>query len=331
MTTRTKNQSAAVLAGNHGFSLISNEKLLQLYSTMVKCRMIGERVRTLFDHGERAGKRDAAVGQEAAVVGVTIDLLADDTTAPSHPGFMVDFIRGASLAQVFRSQVFRSLRGASAGPNRIDPDRIRPDRIRPAIDAQLTAAMDAARENKLKKNGNIVVAFTGDGSRSSGSWQKALRLAGSRQLPILFVGQNRFVGLNERTSEAAGLQPQAGVGDFLLDAQACGLPGIPVDGNDVVAVYRVATEAIAQARKGSGPTLIECTSFPGRDRSSLGSGQADDCILNMETYLARKGLFREEFKSEVGVGFTRELHAALGAAERGPFPAGSDVFDGPAS
>jgi pyruvate dehydrogenase E1 component alpha subunit len=86
-----------------------------------------------------------------------------------------------------------------------------------------------------------------------------------------------------------------------------GIPVIPVDGNDVVAVYRVSTEAITHARKGNGPTLIDCIFEP---------SEARDPLLQMETYLTRKGLFSEVWKHQVAAAFKRELDDAVEAAAR---------------
>ena len=112
--------------------------------------------------------------------------------------------------------------------------------------------------------------------------------AGTNRLPILFVCQ---AGLSDGPESPKGR-------DF-------GFPGIPVDGSDVVAVYRVATEAITHARKGNGATLIEClTTCSGDDAET-------DPILKMEAYLSRKGLFSEKLKRDVAAGFGRELVAAI--------------------
>jgi TPP-dependent pyruvate/acetoin dehydrogenase alpha subunit len=124
-------------------------------------------------------------------------------------------------------------------------------------------------------------------------------------LPILFVCQNSL------PTKPGSLKRQTRVEE--IAAQACGFPAIPVDGGDVMAVYRVATEAIAHARKGNGPTLIECRA----ERS-----KAHDPILKMEAYLTRKCLFSEKLKLEVATSFTKELDAAIEAAKASPFPEG---------
>jgi TPP-dependent pyruvate/acetoin dehydrogenase alpha subunit len=173
MTTRTREAVAAALAGSRGFSLISDEKLLQLYATMVKCRMIAERARALHELNSLLSSFDAAVGQEAVEVGVAIDLLAEDSVVSSQNGVLVNFVRGIPL-----EKIFGALFSCAVQPN---------------LDAQLKLATGVALENKRKKNGRLTVVFRGNGSGSPGFWHDALSLAGAQQLPILFVCQNNFV------------------------------------------------------------------------------------------------------------------------------------------
>jgi TPP-dependent pyruvate/acetoin dehydrogenase alpha subunit len=280
MMSTTKEQSGAALAGNHGFSLISNEKLLQLYASMVKCRMIEERVRVLSEWSRFADDGDDTGGREAAAVGVAIDLMPEDTVVFSHRDLVVDFIKGASLESIIRSLAVRTT----------IPDPV-----------QLSLATSAALANKEKKNGKIAVVFCSDGFGSMDFPHEALTAARYNRLPLLFVLQNTV------PPDPENLNAQAVGEEIALMAQACGLPCIAVDGNDVVAVYRVATEAIAHARKGNGPTLIDCQV----ERSKI-----HDPILNMETYLERKGLFSEEMKLEAAAAFAKELDAAIKATAR---------------
>ena len=269
--TRTKEQSAAALAGKPGFSIISNEKLLQLYAAMVKCRALEERVQIPFPRSKLTGKRGSA-GREAVAVGVALDLLPEDTVAASPGDLIVNFIQGEPLDKLFA---------------RLDARATRPS---PA--AQFKLATVAAQANKAAKNGKIALVFSNNGSGFSPA---ALKAAGGRQLPILFVRQTRLPAEPQRGKK----QTEA--------AATLGIPVIPVDGNDVVAVYRVSTEAITHARKGNGPTLIDCIFEP---------SEARDPLLQMETYLTRKGLFSEVWKRQVAAAFKRELDDAVEAAAR---------------
>jgi TPP-dependent pyruvate/acetoin dehydrogenase alpha subunit len=266
MTTATKEQNAAALAGNNGFSLISNEKLLQLYATMLKCRLLAERAQVLFPQA-RLDIDAAVLGREAAAVSVAIDLLPEDAVAASPNDLIVHFIKGEPLDKIFA--------------------RLSAPADAQELAAQLSFAIGAAQIDQTEKNGRLAVAFS---SGDSGFSHEALNTAGAQRLPILFVCQAGISG------------EQAPTGAAETAAQLCGFPCIPVDGSDLVAVYRVATEAIAHARKGNGATLIEC-SF---DRSA-----AHDPIVKMEAYLTRKGLFSEELKLEVAAGFKKELDAAI--------------------
>jgi TPP-dependent pyruvate/acetoin dehydrogenase alpha subunit len=273
--TRTKEQSAAALAGKPDFSIISNEKLLQLYAAMVKCRALEERVQILFPRSKLTGKGGAA-SREAVAVGLALDLLPEDTVAASPGDLIVNFIQGEPLNKLFARLTARA--------------------ARPSPAAQFKRASNAAQANRKAKNGKISVAFSSNGSGFSPA---ALKAAGDRQLPILFVRQTRLPAVPPRGKKQTGAAEIA--------AEICGIPVIPVDGYDVVAVYRVATEAITHARKGNGPTLIDCIFEP---------SEASDPLLQMETYLTRKGLFSEEGKHQVAAVFKRELDDAVEAAAR---------------
>ena len=227
MTTKTKEQCAAPLGGNNGFSLISSEKLIELYVSMVKCRMIEERAHIHFGNGKFTGNDNGDVGREAIAAGVAIDLLPEDTVAPPHHDLIVYFIRGVSLGTIFS----RLANGAAE----------------PSFANRIKLATGAAQTNKTEKNSKIAVVFSGGGFTPPDFLHEALAVAGSQKLPMIFVSH---LG---RSAERGGLDSQAGAEE--IAAQACGVPVIAVDGNDVVAVYRVATEAITHARKGNGPTL----------------------------------------------------------------------------
>jgi TPP-dependent pyruvate/acetoin dehydrogenase alpha subunit len=220
---------------------------------------------------------------------VAIDLLPDDTVVAAGRDFAIDFMKGASLTSIFRSLFARA--------------------DLPHLAAQLNVATSVALANKMKKNGKIAVIFSSDGYSSSECWHKSLARAGSHRLPLLIVSHHN------PPADPQSFNGKIGVEEIGLKAQTLGLPVITVDGNDVVAVYRVATEAIAHARRGNGPTLIEC---------KVERQKVHDPILKMETYLTLKGLFSEEMKLKAVAGFTKELDTAIEAAEAPPFPEGAE-------
>jgi TPP-dependent pyruvate/acetoin dehydrogenase alpha subunit len=290
MTSKAKKQSAD--AGN-SFSLISSEKLLALYVNLLKCRMIVERAQALAQRGALTGGGCDCAGQEAVVVGVALDLLPEDTAYSADGSLIAKFIKGVALDTVFRDLI--------DGAHCVDNVR---------------TAMDTALVNKTEKNGKIAVVFSGGSSVTQQSWQEALNFACIEKLPVLFVSQN------DMAPDPPSVEPQAGN----ENVQVLKYPCISVDRNDVVAVYRVASEAVTHARMGHGPTLIECRAFRLSGPAAMGLGKglqpketarqaADDPILNMEKYLTGKGLFSEEFKKRVALEFNNELETAIDTLE----------------
>jgi TPP-dependent pyruvate/acetoin dehydrogenase alpha subunit len=146
---------------------------------------------------------------------------------------------------------------------------------------------------------------------------EALRFAGAHDLPIIFVCQS--------DPSAQNIRPHSQTDAKEIEVKGApgfpGIPIIPVDGNDVVAVCRVAQEAIARARRGQGPTLIEAQICRWRSDSQQAVGKTDDPILNMEKYLAAKKLFTPEWKQEIVAAFNRELDAAIAVARKSPVAA----------
>ncbi len=265
---------------HNGFSLISNDKLLQLYSTMLKCRMLEKRILVMTQRNGSIGP-NAAMSQEASAVGVGVDLLPGDTLAPSHHGLIQCFVKGLPLNRIFSK---------ANGRSPYTPLNLIPSTF--SLGIQLDRAVAAAIANKKNRNKKIAVAFCGFVSASPSLLQETMRIAGKRNLPILLVCHN-----------------DTDV-DICQQAEDSGFPGVTVDGDDAVAVYRVTTEAIAHARRGSGPTLIECKPWPLSAPKPGKRSKPIDPILNMETYLVRKGLFDKKFKSAVIAAFRRELEAA---------------------
>ena len=279
MTSKSKGRSAAApaSAADNGFSLISNEKLHGLYAAMLKCRMLAEGSQALVRQNKVSDKNCAVAGREAATVGVAIDLHPEDTIMP---------LAGDPIQYVIHSLPLEALFGCL----------FKPAVSLPGSAARLKVATEAAAVHKINKTKNIVVAFS---AKDSSPWHEALRFAGVHGLPMIFVSWSApRPGLaTESQSKTDGMR---------LKTKTYSFPAIAVDGNDAVAVYRVAHEAIAHARMGDGPSLIECQT----DGSDSG-----DPILNMERYLAGKGLFTEGFKVEVTNRFRRELEAAIEIAE----------------
>jgi acetoin:2,6-dichlorophenolindophenol oxidoreductase subunit alpha len=324
---------AAKPQGN-GSSPLSPEILKRLYYYMLKCRMVEERARNLFKQGKFAGNYYAAVGQEATEVGATIDLEKDDYIAPSHRNFVTNIMKGTPLERMY-AQLYA--RKTSPDQGRSSPAHCgyaETHVITPAstIAAQLNIGTGVALAFKLQKKPNIVVALSGDGSTSLGFWHEALNFAGVQKLPIVFICENN------RWAESVSVTMQTAVEDISVKAQAYGFPGITVDGNDVVAVYRVAREAIRRAREGHGPTLIECKTYrwyghseidPAKYRQpeEVEAWKAKDPLPAMERYLKAQNLWADDWKEKIAGEIDAEIEKAVEFAEKSPYPEPEEALD----
>jgi len=298
MTSKAKEQSGAA---KNGFSPISDEKLLTLYATMRRCRLLEERVSAL--HKPDASSFCASHGQEAVAVGAVIDLLPEDTIGPLHGDFIASFIKGMPLDALLRETSGRAIKQGkrASAPTHLSYPPL--NIVNPLLttEAQLNIATGAALANKVKGSGRIAVSFLEAECTAESFWHEAMNFAGTQSLPIVFICQN---GLGAEPPKR-----HAKVEDLAQQSSAFGVPGMTVDGNDVVAVYRVAAEAITHARMGHGATLIECAKYrlPGKPESEQET--SDDPIVNVEKYLFRKGLFRKEMRLRIDAGFKKKLDA----------------------
>ena len=308
--------------------------LRRLYSYMLKCRTVEERIRLLFRQGRFAGNYFAAVGQEATEVGATIDLLPEDTIAPSHRNFVVHIMKGTPLRLMFAHIYGRKTspdqgRSAPAHCGYAPLNIITPSST---IAAQLSIGTGVALAYKMQRRSNIVVALSGEGSTSLGFWHEAVNFAGVQKLPIVFVVENNGY------AESVPVALQTAVEDISEKARGYGIPGITVDGNDVVAVYVAMREAIDRARTGGGPTLLECKTYrwyghseidPAkyRDPEELAYWKSRDPITNMERYLESNSLWSNQWKEELSAAFNREIDDAISFAESSPHPEGEEALD----
>lgn len=329
----TASQSMETRA-HEGSQQLDPEVLRRLYSYMLKCRMVEERIRVLYRQSRFSGNYYSAVGQEATEVGTTMDLLPEDTVAPSHRNFVTNIMKGTPL-----TLLFAHIYGRKASP---DQGRSAPAHcgyaplnvITPAstIAAQQSIGTGIALAYKMQRKPNVVVALTGEGATSLGIWHEAVNFAAVHKLPIIFVVENNGY------AESVPLSLQTAVEDLSVKAAGYGIPGLTVDGNDVVAVYSATREAIQRARSGGGATLLECKTYrwyghseidPAkyRDPAEVAYWKSRDPIPAMERYLASRNLWSDQWKQELTAGIKRETDEAIAFAESSPKLQGDEALD----
>jgi TPP-dependent pyruvate/acetoin dehydrogenase alpha subunit len=178
----------------------------------------------------------------------------------------------------------------------------------------------------MKGKGQVVICFLGDGSTNEGAFHEGVNLAAIWDLPVVFAIENNLYAEKTRITDTAKIV------DLADRAKSYGIPGIVIDGNDILKVYETVGEAVARAREGHGPTLIECKTyrwhghFEGDQQGYKTKEEADDWrkkdpIPRFRVYLIDKGLLSEAGAEAVDHEITREIEDAVRFALDSPFPA----------
>jgi 2-oxoisovalerate dehydrogenase E1 component len=282
-----------------------NERLKSLYRALLLPRLIEEKALLLLRQG-KLSKWFSGMGQEAIAVGVTAALQPDDWILPMHRNLGVFTGRGLDLGQLFR-QLFGKDGGFTRGRDRTFHFGLLDKRLVGMIShlgAMLPVADGLALAAQLKGTRQVAATFTGDGATSEGDFHEAVNLAAVWKLPVLFVIENNQYGLSTPLSE------QYACRDLADRGLGYGIPGVVVDGNDVLAVYRAVSEAAERARRGEGPTLLEFKTFRMRGHEEA-SGVAyvppelfeewgkRDPVHRFEQLLLTRGVMTEEEKSAI--------------------------------
>jgi TPP-dependent pyruvate/acetoin dehydrogenase alpha subunit len=300
--------------------LLAPDKLKQLYTTMLQCRLAKERIRLLFQQGKLAENYYSRAGREASEVGAMIDLSAGDCVAPRRRDPVTCFSLGCGVIQSARLRhVFAQLlHPSNNGRRSVFPSQSEHGPLIVARESAMTARLNistgVALAYKAQNKQNVVVAFSGDDSTALGSWHEAVDFAVANKLPIVHVVQN------DVWTEPPDPRLLVAVKDMDNVPQDGGIPTLAVDGNDVVAVYRVAQEAIRRARQGHGPTLIECKTHrwplqPGPAPTLAQEENLADPLSWMETYLKQKKLWSDAWKDRLVNSFNKQLDAAESFAQ----------------
>lgn len=304
---------------------MDEELLLEALRWMMKSRLYDQRVIALQRQGQ-FGVYSPGMGQEASIVGSALALDPQrDWIVPQYRELMATVHHGLPL-EVISAQYLGKI-----APARI-PDGVNVLPTQVSIAAQLPHATGLAWGLRLRGTDAVVMAYVGDGGSSEGDFHEALNLAGVVQAPIVFFLQNNQWAIS--TSRRV----QSATRSFALRAAGYGFEGVEVDGNDVMAVYDVASDAVEKARSGGGPTLIEAVTYrmsfhnttdnPARyeDPREHEEARTRDPIERVQRYLAALGLWDEEREASLTAEVREENERALQLAYAADAPTPADVF-----
>ena len=263
--------------------LVPNKKLRQIYSAMIEARMLDEYVAK---SQRKAGIRLSSTrGQEACRVSTAIELVEGDLVSDSQAGVVMDLILGAKS-----STVLKHLSDLTSRKKTVEPVVARQLPWIQNLDDRLRLALGAALTFKSLKRPNLVVAYVCRREAKGGSWRKLLKLTAQLELPIVFV-----ILPDETLRKKA--DP---IGRISAKTRSCGLPGIPVDASDAVALYRVTQESIGRVRSGGGAVVIECVSYPVL-------GKMPDPVEQMRSFLLSKKACTSAWMEHAGDSFRESV------------------------
>ena len=247
----------AIETANRAHAQLPEEQRLSLYRQMLMIRRCEEELAKAYQNGLIPGACHTYVGQEAVAVGLCAHLRTDDTVLSTHRGHGHGLAKGISPRDL-AAELFGRVTGCSQGRGgsmHLFSPEVGMLGTSGIVGPNILMAAGAGYTFKLLKTDRVSVAFFGDGAVNNGAFHEGINLASIWGLPVLFVCEN-----NQYATEVPFAQATRNT-NVAERGQAYGLPGVAVDGNDVVAVYQVAGEAVRRARAGAGPTLIECKTY----------------------------------------------------------------------
>jgi len=315
-------------------TLPSEKTLLDMFYYMKLTRELEFRIeRKLYRQGRIVGGVYVGRGQEAIAVGGCVDLRQDDVVCPSHRDMGAYLIRGMSLRTILAQYMARKT-GATQGK---DGNMHMGDLSKGLIafvsmlGDSVPVAMGIGLSFKMRRQDRVVLCFFGDGATSRGDWHEGVNMAAVSKVPVVFICNNN------QYAYSTPLERQMAVENVADRAEAYGMPGEIVDGNDILEVWDSVTRAIQRARAGEGPTLIECKTFRMTGHSAHDDAgyvppelfefwEGRDPIKRFERFLMDRGVIARPAIEELEGRINREIDEAIQIAEKDPFPEPEDCL-----
>lgn len=315
-------------------SPLSREKASWMYRKMVEIRKFEDRVHELFARGILPGFVHLYAGEEAVAVGVCAHLSEKDNITSTHRGHGHCIAKGCDLNGMM-AEIYGKMNGLCKGKGGsmhiadLEKGMLGANGI---VGGGFPLACGAALTAKLKGSGAIAVCFFGDGANNQGTFHESINLAAIWKLPVVFVAENNGY------AEATPFSYASSCSDIAQRAAAYNIPGQIVDGKDVLAVYAAMGEAAERARKGLGPSLIECKTY-----RNYGHFEGDaqkykteeeksynlkerDAIAIFRHHLLQEGLFSAAELDNMEGEVEREVEEAVRFAEASAYPPAEELY-----
>lgn len=303
---------------------LTADLLHAFYADILRIRRAEEAVAAVYPEREIRCPAHLAIGQEAVAVGVCRTLRTDDVVFSGHRCHAHYLAKGGSMRGMFAELYGKATGccGGKGGSMHLAAPEAGMLGASAIVAGTVPLAVGSALAATLRRGDDVAVAFFGDAAFEQGITHESLAFAALRRLPVIFVCENNlYATLSPLSARQASV-------DIAPRATAHGVTGVAVDGNDVAAVYRVASDAVARARRGDGPTLIEAKTYRLREhvgpKSDVGLGQRTQAEL--DAWLARDpltmiaGQLPASARERMEAAVVDEVADALRFAKESPFP-----------
>jgi pyruvate dehydrogenase E1 component alpha subunit len=310
------------------------EDAKRLYRGLLQVRIVDDRMMKLQRQG-RLGFYMLSLGEEATHFGAAYPLRPTDWVFPSYREPGVAFWRGYSILD-FTNQLFGNAEDPVKGRQMPVHHSIKWANfvsISSPVGTQIPQATGMAMAARIQKKDDLALVYFGEGTTSTGEFHVGLNFAGVFKAPVIFLCRNNSWAISTPTSA------QTAASSYAVKALAYGMPGVRVDGNDLLAMIMVVREAAARARRGEGPTLIEAVTYRRGGHSSSDDPSAyrdpaepkqwekSDPLERWRRYLEQRGLYSDAMHKQYTDEITAEVMEALKHAEKVGMPAIETMFD----
>jgi TPP-dependent pyruvate/acetoin dehydrogenase alpha subunit len=316
---------------------LPDDELRQMLTTMKLARYVDERLEALYRQGRLPGAIYSGRGQEGTHVGVVSALRPSDSLFPPHRDRTAQLAKGLDLSRVlaqFWGRIDGYLRGRDGNSHIGDWAGNRTYAVMSHLPIAYPVAVGAAWAYQRAGDGRVALAICGDGATSNGRWHESINWSAVQRLPVIWVvNNNQFAYSTPNEKEFA-------IPTIAERGVAYGIPGVRVDGADVLEVYAAAHAAVERARSGGGPTLIESVSLrwrghAGHDPAKYVPGELlqhyvdqKDPVKNFEQALRDRGVVDDDMLASIQADIERRFEQAHEFALSSPFPEAGDVDKG---
>ncbi|QNU66893.1 thiamine pyrophosphate-dependent dehydrogenase E1 component subunit alpha [Ruminiclostridium herbifermentans] len=316
--------------------MLDNDKLIELYKVMQTIRLVEHRIEDEYKYDEIKTPIHLSIGQEAISAGVCINLEKDDSVIGTHRSHAQYIAKGGDINKMIAELYLRKTgcsMGRGGSMHLIDPEAgvLGSTAI---VGGSIPIGTGVALAAKLQNKNNVTAIFFGDGAVDEGTFHESLNFAAIKKLPAIYICENNSYAINSHEMVRHSTS-------IYRWAEGYGIPAYQIDGNDVLKVYDIAKKAISRARRGEGPSFIECITYRWKGHigtvNDIGEGQRTQAeydywiskcpIKWFRDYLKGIGVLDDNMIKSIDEEINQIIKAAFEFAQNSPKPLPSDLLE----